>query len=829
MRITRLLSAAAGIILLLLVGLPVALWVGFPALAPVLAAPVLNARGIALIQLQTTRPGRHGITVRTLELTQAANGLSLRGDDLQLAWELSLSALPKEFTSVRIGRLDLAYEPPSAAPGTAIEPSALTMPAALLAGLPTRSLEIKALTASGRIAEQAFEAAGTLRASPSDACFAGRIEADALPAPVAIRAQLHPDDRISVRVDTAAEDGAFLTVDGALSATPAGPAFAGVTKLDLDRIQSWLDAPDPWPTGMLDLQLAVTLDPTPALTLKPASRGRMQLRDGESAVTVALELAEALELTFADDTLIFSTGTLPLQIEAQRGASSMVGDFVFAGVEMSGRSGAVARVQGTGLASWPSGSGDFAIQLPLQAMTAPLRLDIPANAELVVENLAYRQATLAHVRVRNTAPLKLSADGLLNDAELSLVVDDPAQLDLAAQLRVSPAGDIAAEFEETSLPLADNALLAMVLPATVALRSGRVHAEGQILRSSAGVISAALETRWQNAGVDLTTARIRGASGAASLDYRDGMLAIASATATVERLEWISADGPQATILLRELQGSGSGTLGIRIDPELQSGFELGQVAMSTALSAQRIARGDIAAEAVELDARISGKPLLPNIAGQLRMASAAVGVPVQDVICEFDTDDFEVWQLKDCSAAALGGAVHLPRGDFDLATGSGYLPLAVTGVHLSAVLGLMQDPALDGSGILDGSLPLRLKAMNPMVEQGWLAVRPPGGVLSYVAAAHVLAGIEQPALRLTMRAVRDLRYQRLESRVDYTEDGILTLAVNLLGSNPEIEGGRPIQLNLNVTQNLLTLLQSLRLSDNIEQQLQRRMQRVQP
>lgn len=830
MRKRRLLLATVGIILIVVLGLPVTVWVGFPTLAPLLAAPLLDARGIELQELEIERPGLRGINVKTLELAEAAAGLSLRGDEIRILWGHPLRGISEGLASIVIGRMEVAYDPPAATANAGdTSPSAAMTPAALLARLPTRHLEIKALAARGRIALQDFEGEGRLRASPNDALFTGVFRADPLPAPVAISAQLRPDDQVSLRVDTTHERGPFLTVEGVLKPTAAGPAFAGAARLDLDRIQNWLDAPAPWPNGFLDLKLAVTLDPEPMLTVAPTSTGRIELEHGDVTIALKLALLESLFVTFAEDRLTFATGTLPMQIEARRNTWAIQGDFELAAVEIGAGLDASARLTGAGKASWPAGSSAFTMDLPLRAQLTPLRLQFATPAELLLEDLQHDQTGLAELRVRNTALVDLGAEGLLGFAELDVAIEDPDRLELSARLRVSPAGDIDAEIDEASLPLSDNDLLAMGLPANAAARSGRVLVDGRIQRYASGVVDATLQARWQNAGLDLPVARVRGASGGSSLAYASkqggGRLDIESVTTTLDRLEWTGAEGPQAMILLEGLDAMGSGSL----DVTFASGLEVGNISMSAEITAERIARGEITAQGVEVDARISGDVRQPSIAGQMRMASAALGVPVKDVSCSFDTTDLQGWQLNDCSAAVLGGELRLPKGDFDLATGSGYLPLAVTGMQLGAVLGLMQDPALGGTGTLDGSLPLRLKAMQPVVEQGWLAVRPPGGVLAYVTAANVLAGVEQPALRLTLRAVQDLRYQRLESQVDYSEDGMLTLTVDLLGSNPEIEGGRPIQLNLNVTQNLLKLLQSLRLSDNIEQELQRRMQRVQP
>lgn len=827
MRIRRLLPAAAGAILLAAVVLTAALWIALPVLTPIVAAPWLQARGIDLIDLDITRPDWRGITVAHLELTVPAAGLDLRGDDIRITWAPLPHGFRTALASVIVARLALTFDPPptQAVVGQATpSASALDWPTALLAALPARRLEITTLTASGRIADQVLEGEGSLRAGPEDADFSGVMHADALPAPVSIHARLDRNRRIGLKVAAAHP---LLIFEGSLQQTAHGPGFTGTATVDLDRIQPWLEAPAPWPSGSLDLQLSFTPGPVPALTLEPGSGGRVRVEDEDLIATFVTDLTQPLRLTFAEDILTFDAGTLPVQLEARRGTMALTGAFVIADFGINAQLDASGRVRGTGEASSLQGRGSFEVQLPLRAGAGPARLEVGANAELLVEQLTHGDLRLGSIRARSTAPFAVSAEGLLQGAELDLTIDDPARLELTASVSVTPAADVAVALGEASLPLLDNELLrgllatlpGTLLPANLAPRSGRIAIAGAIQRSAAGDFEAALQTRWRNAGLDFAGVRIRGASGAANLRYAGDHLHIDAANTTVDRVEWTGTGGAASTILMQDLDGSASGMLDLGIKVPLLDG----------ALAVRRIARGDVAAHGVEIDASLSGDGQQRRVAGRLHMAQAAVGVPVNDVVCGFETEDFEAWRLADCSAAILGGEVNMPRGEFDLTAGSGYLPLALTGWQLGAVLGLMQDPALDGTGILDGSLPLRLQAMTPVVEQGWLAVRPPGGVLAYVAPAHMLAGIEQPALRLTLRAVRDLRYQRLESRVDYAEDGTLTLAVNLLGSNPDIEGGRPIQLNLNVTQNLLQLLQSLRLSEDIERELQRRMQRVQP
>ena len=70
------------------------------------------------------------------------------------------------------------------------------------------------------------------------------------------------------------------------------------------------------------------------------------------------------------------------------------------------------------------------------------------------------------------------------------------------------------------------------------------------------------------------------------------------------------------------------------------------------------------------------------------------------------------------------------------------------------------------------------------------------------------------------MQALENFAYEKLASDVILNEQGDLTLAVSLLGANPEVQNGRSIQYNLNIEQNLFDLLRSLRLADRVSSQV---------
>jgi hypothetical protein len=58
---------------------------------------------------------------------------------------------------------------------------------------------------------------------------------------------------------------------------------------------------------------------------------------------------------------------------------------------------------------------------------------------------------------------------------------------------------------------------------------------------------------------------------------------------------------------------------------------------------------------------------------------------------------------------------------------------------------------------------------------------------------------------------------------VDYLPDGLLTIALQLQGKNPKLEGGRPVHLNITTEQNLLSLLKSLQYSQSLSSELDRK------
>ncbi|MBS7724930.1 YdbH domain-containing protein [Pseudomonas lalucatii] len=173
----------------------------------------------------------------------------------------------------------------------------------------------------------------------------------------------------------------------------------------------------------------------------------------------------------------------------------------------------------------------------------------------------------------------------------------------------------------------------------------------------------------------------------------------------------------------------------------------------------------------------------------------------------------------------ATGGSLHIPPGQWSLKQDSLLLPLQLRGLRLERLFTLYPAEGLAGSGVLDGQLPLTLGPDGLRIAQGQLAARAPGGRLQFRSERMQALGRSNPAMQLVTQSLEDFRFTTLRSRVDYDPQGKLLLAMRLEGQNPAIEQGRPIHFNINLEEDIPTLLASLQLTDKVNEIIRRRVQ----
>ncbi|MFI8481365.1 YdbH domain-containing protein [Pseudomonas sp. NPDC078700] len=181
--------------------------------------------------------------------------------------------------------------------------------------------------------------------------------------------------------------------------------------------------------------------------------------------------------------------------------------------------------------------------------------------------------------------------------------------------------------------------------------------------------------------------------------------------------------------------------------------------------------------------------------------------------------------KLQQATAQILGGQVTLPAEQWDLARPELLFPLTLKGLKLENLFAAYPAQGLSGSGLIDGSIPLHINAAGFSVNQGQIHARQPGGRLQFDNDKIKAMGKSNPAMQLVAQSLEDFHYTTLSSGVSYDPQGQLLLALRLEGRNPAIEKGRPINFNINLEENIPTLLASIQLSDKVSDIVQQRVQ----
>ena len=72
----------------------------------------------------------------------------------------------------------------------------------------------------------------------------------------------------------------------------------------------------------------------------------------------------------------------------------------------------------------------------------------------------------------------------------------------------------------------------------------------------------------------------------------------------------------------------------------------------------------------------------------------------------------------------------------------------------------------------------------------------------------------------VVITALKDYRYDVLTATINYLPDGDLFIKFHLEGISPEVDPKRPIHLNINSEQNVISLLRSLTYSGGLSESI---------
>jgi hypothetical protein len=219
----------------------------------------------------------------------------------------------------------------------------------------------------------------------------------------------------------------------------------------------------------------------------------------------------------------------------------------------------------------------------------------------------------------------------------------------------------------------------------------------------------------------------------------------------------------------------------------------------------------------------------IPTTPVRIRNIQSAVGLT--ETILLFSTETFPqtsipTLTITNMNTHLLGGKVSLSEAVIDPSATTHEVTLQVRGLDLSKVLGLEQQETVKGTGTLDGTLPLFISGTDVEIHQGSINARQPGGILQLEVSEETANSWakSQPNLDLIVQSLQNYQYSKLEVDVDYEKNGILKLAAQLEGKNPDFRNGVPIHFNLNIEENIPALMKSLSLVQGLEDSIEKMM-----
>jgi hypothetical protein len=168
-------------------------------------------------------------------------------------------------------------------------------------------------------------------------------------------------------------------------------------------------------------------------------------------------------------------------------------------------------------------------------------------------------------------------------------------------------------------------------------------------------------------------------------------------------------------------------------------------------------------------------------------------------------------------NADVLGGSFSIPTLHWPFEHGHS-VDVQLNSIDLEQVLALDKKQGIVVTGNISGQLPITFDGEQYIIDDGELHNISNGliQVIDNPAVTELKASNSQ--LQLAFDALQNLHYHQLSSAVSMADDGYMLLETVIKGRNPDIDND--VNLNLNLSYDLLGLLESLSITQRFEDSL---------
>ncbi|TLX45664.1 hypothetical protein C1E24_17265 [Pseudoalteromonas phenolica] len=250
------------------------------------------------------------------------------------------------------------------------------------------------------------------------------------------------------------------------------------------------------------------------------------------------------------------------------------------------------------------------------------------------------------------------------------------------------------------------------------------------------------------------------------------------------------------------------------------------------------VASGDLVSQNVEFDVQFGASALfdthyISNASGKItgQVNSGVINIPkttvtidefrsgavLTNITADLQAQDNQAW-LSAITAEAFDGL--LTANKVRLTQAPQRIEAKAENLDLAILAKAGREAGVTLTGRVSGELPIEVRDGKVSITEGKL-YNLGAGLLSVSENASVNAlKAQQPQLKTVIGLLDNLDIDTLHSDVALTEDGWLTLGVNIKGENKS--QAQPVNFNYTHHENIYTLFKALRLNDEISQQVEK-------
>jgi len=205
------------------------------------------------------------------------------------------------------------------------------------------------------------------------------------------------------------------------------------------------------------------------------------------------------------------------------------------------------------------------------------------------------------------------------------------------------------------------------------------------------------------------------------------------------------------------------------------------------------------------------------NIENNLTIAKIETATPITSLstrtFIDFEQNEVKV-KVNNTSGKLLGGRFDIAQAQWPFSKGSA-INVKLTKIDLEKLLELDQKQGIVVTGRVSGKLPIYYDGEHFLVKEGNLHNVGDGLIQVYNNPAVEELKNSSTELKLAFDALENLHYHHLSSDVSMADDGYMLLVTAIKGRNPDLDN--EVNLNLNLSYDLLGLLESLNITEHFE------------